>query len=94
MNFTAEVAKLAPDVPAKRLALLVRGLEDEGVDVAPELATAVLARRALERLKEIDPDSFKPKDPGNAPPVPGVGGMQQRGPIDYRERGARVAGRK
>lgn len=92
-SFAGEVAKLAPGIPAKRLAALLRLAEEDGHDIAPEHASPVAARKVLDHLKGLDPDSFKPA--GDTPPPPGPGGMrQQSGSVDYRQRGAQVAGRK
>jgi hypothetical protein len=85
------VAKLAPDVPPKRLRALLKDLEGDGFDIAPEQVSPALAKKALDALRANDPDSFKPK--GNPPPVPGAGRTYEPGPIDYRQRGAQVAGR-
>ena len=90
-TFQSEVAKLAPDVPAKRLRALLKDLEEDGVDIAPEQASPALAKKALDMLRANDPDSFKPK--GNPPPGPGQLRTYEPGPIDWRERGAKVAGR-
>lgn len=89
-KFQEQVAALAQGVPPRRLKALLRELEGEGFDVAPEVATKASAQKALDRLKELDPDSFAPK--GNPPPVP-AGERGTDGKIDWKLRGAMAAGR-
>ena len=90
--FQDEVAKLAPGVPPKRLRALLKDLESDGFDIAPEQASPSQAKKALEKLKENDPDSFTP---AKGPNIPGPGATRtpEPGPIDWRQRGAQVAGR-
>jgi len=91
--FTEEVAKLAPNIPRRRLQALLREVEIEGIDIAPESVSLVQAKRALEKLREIDPASFLEKAKDRSPPVPGAGSFETLSGSDYwRRRGALVGG--
>lgn len=90
-KFRDAVSQLAPDVPPVRLRGLLRELEAEGIDIAPEVVTTATAKKALDRLRELDPDTFAPQ--GDPPPPPRGGRKPGDGSIDYRARGAEVAGR-
>lgn len=77
--FTTEVAKMAPGVSPGYLRAMLRGLADEeGLDIYPEVASVVLARRAIDRIKAIDPERFA--------------GTRESSTY-WRERGAAMSGR-
>lgn len=102
--FRDEVQKLAPDVPPRRLRALLKDLEGEGFDIAPEQVTPSAVKKALEELKRNDPDSFQAAKQGANIPGPGPARVVEISDKEYwyrrgkergrRKRGGNVTGRK